>query len=68
MSRKRGNVMGVLAIIGAIYIIVRIIGEVWENARPPRGQIDNGKMFKDSMSGMSSRDLKRNYKNGKYFK
>lgn len=60
--------MGFLAIAGAIYIIVRLIGEAWENSRPPRGQIDNAKMFKDSMSGMSSRELNKNYKNGKYFK
>lgn len=60
--------MGYLAVIGGIYIIVRIIVEAVQNSGAPRGELDNSKMFKDSMSGMSSRDLKRNYKNGKYFK
>jgi len=66
--RREGKIMGALAIIAIIYIAVKLIREAQESMRGPLGELDNSKMFKDSMSGMSQRDLKRNYKNGKYFK
>lgn len=60
--------MGALIIIAIIYIAVKLIREAQESMCDPMGELDNSKMFKDSMSGMSQQELKRNYKNGKYFK
>lgn len=61
--------MGILIFIGVVYLIYKLAAEAVEDNRPSGGMIDNKKMFYDSaVKGTSSRDLKKNYKNGKYFK